>query len=83
MVQALTQPNLEEVRHFFQVCEYREVEALRFFHHYSANGWMVGKQPMQDWQAAAHKWACNAFSQLDADASVEGQKEVRDYAAPL
>jgi hypothetical protein len=83
VVQALSPPNLEEVRHFFQVCGYREVEGQRFFHHYRANGWMVGSQPMQDWQAAAHKWACNAFSQQDKDALVKEQEQARDYAAPL
>ncbi|PVY40906.1 transcriptional regulator [Pontibacter virosus] len=81
--QPLTPPALEEVQRFFQACAYREVEALRFFHHYSANGWKVGSQPMQDWQAAAHKWACNAFSQGEAGACAKDQPDVRDYAAPL
>lgn len=78
---AITPPALEEVRHFFQVCGYRELEGQRFFHHYSANGWMVGSQPMQDWQAAAHKWACNVFSQQEA--AVFEVKEARNYAEPL
>lgn len=76
-------PSQEEVRHFFQACGYLELEGQRFFHHYSANGWMVGIQPMQDWQAAAHKWVCNAFSQRDEAVSVKGCKEPRDYAEPL
>lgn len=33
-----------------------ETEARRFFHHYQANGWQVGSNPMQDWPAAAENW---------------------------
>ncbi|WP_276499373.1 hypothetical protein [Pontibacter litorisediminis] len=84
VIQALAPPNLQEVQHFFQACGYREVEAQRFFHHYSANGWMVGSQPMQDWQAAARKWACNVFSQQqDNPVSEKGHQQAKDYAAPL
>ena len=33
-----------------------ETEARRFYSHYQANGWRVGSNPMQDWQAAAENW---------------------------
>lgn len=28
----------------------------RFYDHYEANGWKVGKAPMQDWRAAVRNW---------------------------
>lgn len=80
---AITPPTLEEVRHFFRVCGYPDLEGQRFFHHYRANGWMVGRQPMQDWQAAAHKWACNMYSQQGAHIPEKGLKGERNYAEPL
>lgn len=38
-------------------------ESDRFFNHYSANGWVVGKakSKMKDWQAAARNWLLNDF----------------------
>lgn len=35
------------------------VDADRFMDHYTANGWMVGKNPMRDWQAAVRTWERN------------------------
>ncbi len=32
------------------------VDPDRFIDHYAANGWMVGKTPMRDWQAAVRTW---------------------------
>jgi len=33
------------------------VDAERFFDYYTANGWMVGRNKMKDWQAAVRNWA--------------------------
>lgn len=50
------------------VCEYfrhlglngrSEIEAEKFFDHYTANGWKVGKNPMKDWKATARNWKRN------------------------
>ncbi len=30
-----------------------------FYDHFQANGWMVGRVPMKDWQAAARNWSRN------------------------
>ena len=35
-------------------------QAPRFVNYYEANGWKVGRNPMQDWQAAANNWLLNA-----------------------
>lgn len=33
------------------------VDVQRFYDHYEANGWMVGKNRMQNWQATVRNWA--------------------------
>lgn len=32
------------------------IDANEFFDHYEANGWNIGKSPMQDWKAALRGW---------------------------
>lgn len=39
-------------------------EGRKFFDHYTANGWKVGKNPMVDWKAAVRNWK----SRLDENA---------------
>ena len=50
-----TPPTADEVR---QYCAERRngVDAERFVSYYTANGWMVGKNPMKDWRAAVRTW---------------------------
>ena len=33
-----------------------DVDAVAFFNFYESKGWMVGKNPMKDWQAAVRTW---------------------------
>ncbi|PRY03355.1 hypothetical protein CLV24_14210 [Pontibacter ummariensis] len=90
---AVEPPGLEEVRTFFLERGYRELEAFRFFHHYSANGWMLGRSPMQDWKAGARKWMLNELNQnRGEDASDQGNHRpapaaggagAKDYTEPL
>jgi hypothetical protein len=44
-------PTLEEIR-----LQFRELDAERFFNYYESNGWMVGKNKMKNWKAAAANW---------------------------
>ncbi len=37
-----------------------EVETEKFFNHYEANGWFVGKNKMKNWHAAASGWLLRA-----------------------
>lgn len=48
-------PTLEEVTAY---CLERGkgVDPQKWYDHYSANGWMVGKNPMKDWKAAVRTW---------------------------
>ncbi|WP_424766271.1 DUF4373 domain-containing protein [Paenibacillus sp. sgz302251] len=52
-------PLLEEVTAY---CKERGkgVDPERWFDHYTANGWMVGKTKMKDWKAAVRTWEKNA-----------------------
>ena len=51
-----TPPSLEEVLEFFKIQKFVLEEAEPFFLYYQANGWLVGKAKMKDWQAAARNW---------------------------
>lgn len=56
-------PSLQQVQEFFQAANYPDLEGRKFFYHYQGNGWRQGgKIPLDDWQAAAHKWMLNANS---------------------
>lgn len=48
-------PTLEEVQAY---CRERNkgVDAEKWYNHYSAIGWKVGKNPMKDWKAAVRTW---------------------------
>lgn len=51
-------PSLDEV---ITYCEERknDVDPEKWYDHYSANGWKVGKNPMKDWKAAVRTWERN------------------------
>ncbi len=39
-----------------------KVDAEKFYDHYLAVGWMMGKSPIRNWQAAFRKWEKNELS---------------------
>jgi hypothetical protein len=49
-------PSKIEIHDF---CEAEKIflDADKFLDHYEANGWIVGKVKMKDWQATARNWA--------------------------
>ena len=51
-----TPPTAEEVRAY---CAEKDlnVDPERFVAYYESNGWMVGRNHMKDWRAAARSWA--------------------------
>jgi len=51
-----SRPSLEMVKNYFLEKKSTELEAGKFFNHYSANGWKVGKNSMKDWKAAINQW---------------------------
>jgi predicted phage replisome organizer len=48
-------PTVEEIRAY---CTERKnsVDAETFFDFYESKGWLIGKNPMKDWQAAVRTW---------------------------
>lgn len=54
-------PTVEEVQAY---CKERGnfIDAQHFIDHYTANGWLVGKNPMKDWKAAIRTWERNSYS---------------------
>lgn len=44
-------PTIEQIKEAFP-----DLDALRFFDFYQSKGWMVGKNKMKDWEAAARNW---------------------------
>lgn len=48
-------PTVEEIRAF---CAERGngIDPQRFFDYYEARGWLIGSQPMKNWQAAVRTW---------------------------
>lgn len=54
---AFVKPSIDEVKTYFtKINPSTEQLAVKFFLFYEANGWVVGKTPMQNWQAAAQRW---------------------------
>lgn len=53
-------PTLEEVKAYIQ-SRGSSVDPQAWFDHYEANGWMVGKTRMKNWQAAVRTWERNGI----------------------
>jgi hypothetical protein len=56
---AFTRPTLQEILDYFIELGSTSDEANKFFDHYTANGWKVGKNAMKDWKATARNWNRN------------------------
>ena len=52
---AFVAPSLQEVKDYISEKGYT-VDAQRFIDFYQANGWMIGKNKMNDWRAAVRTW---------------------------
>ena len=51
-------PTIDEVREYCESHGYN-IDPQHFIDYYTANGWMVGKNKMKDWQAAVRTWVAN------------------------
>jgi hypothetical protein len=63
-----TKPTLEQVTVY---CRERGkgVSPQKWYDHYTANGWKVGKNPMKDWRAAVRNWERNELATANKDTS--------------
>jgi len=57
----ITIPDIEEVIAFFIAAGQPRAEAIKFFYHNQAIGWLMGGNPILDWKAAAYKWIENTL----------------------
>ena len=65
-------------------------QALRFINYYESNGWKVGRNAMQDWQAAANNWLLNAQTYDTKNSRTHANSRLHspgngsiDYSIPL
>lgn len=49
-------PSLTDVVEYIRSNGYTSVDPEQFIDYYTANGWMIGKSKMKDWQAAIRNW---------------------------
>jgi hypothetical protein len=51
-------PSVEDVEAYMTERRWikAKTQAMKFFDHYEANGWMVGRVKMKDWKATIRKW---------------------------
>ena len=63
-----TPPTLEEVKLFFEEEEIK-IDPIKFFNHYSSNGWKVGKDLINDWKSIARIWNYNFLKSKQNDQS--------------
>ena len=76
-------PKIEEIKDFFK----NDLEAERFFNYYSSNGWLVGKNKMKNWNAAAKNWLLNSKTnktkQQEEKTTYLHVNQDKDYSIPL
>ena len=75
-----TPPTLEEVTAY---CKERgnDVNAEKWFNHYTTVGWMVGKNKMKDWRAAVRKWENSEYDRKPTTGTNPNKAQYRNPAA--
>ena len=65
-------PTIEQIREYCSIRR-NSVDPEKFWNYYQSKGWVVGKSPMKDWQAAVRTWEGNEHSptppKIDEDIS--------------
>ena len=59
-------PTLKEVNEYFSATVL-PAEGQKFFNFYESKGWMVGKNKMKDWKAAARNWITSSQDKLKSN----------------
>lgn len=86
---SFVEPNLNEIKTYFQENNFPEQEAQKFYNYFSSVGWLVGgKTPMVNWQAAAENWIINAPKFISNAEQPNKAKHLntatdKDYSEPL
>ena len=71
-------PDESEAIAYFRERGSNAQEAAVFFNHYISNGWMVGKNHMKDWRAAARVWMQRAGQYSGKAAAPQSGEEFTD-----
>lgn len=58
-------PTVEELRTYCNANQY-QFDYMEFYNHYASNGWMIGKNPMVSWHAAADSWEARKLKKTSA-----------------
>ena len=66
-------PSREEVEAFAKAECLVKVNLDKFFDYYNANGWKLGKNPMQDWRAVLRNWNRNEKDTVKQKFTPEGR----------
>jgi hypothetical protein len=66
----MLKPTFEDVQHY---CLIRRngIDPAAFLDYYASVGWMVGKKPMKDWQAAIRTWERNRKQPVQRNTIIE------------
>jgi hypothetical protein len=78
-------PTLKEVNEYFSMT-ILPAEGQKFFNFYESKGWMVGKNKMKDWKAAARNWITSSEDKLksnDTNGKLTSKISRQDAAALL
>ena len=65
-------PSLEAIQLQAAKIGLAPIEADKFFNHYEANGWRVGRNPMKSWTHAMANWKANATTYTRPPATLNG-----------
>lgn len=67
-------PVWESVLDFFELNDFPELEAQKFYNYFESIGWLVGgKSPMKDWQASARNWMLKSVAFAPANQKLQAQ----------
>lgn len=55
-------PTIEELENYCKEKELKNIDPEQFINFYESNGWMVGKNKMKNWKAAASNWNKRNFN---------------------
>jgi hypothetical protein len=80
-------PSIEEVEDYFfeKNCQQYKQEASKFWYHYDAKGWKVGKTKMKNWKSAASGWITRIdnFKPKENGNSKNNGESIEDYYARI
>ena len=78
-VKGFVPPTLEELKEYMQKEKHTHYDPQEFIDFYSSKGWMVGKNKMTSWKAAAGRWERSNKSNYGKSGTDNRQAGKGDY----